>query len=599
MKVDKLTLGRIFDHTERFEAPLFQRPYVWVEDRNWVPLWDSVKDLLDHRLAERAVRPHFLGAIVLDQLRTITGKILARQVIDGQQRLTTLQLAFASARDLAEEAQFHKHAMALRKLTDNDVPLSDDPDEIFKMWPTNADRDVFRDVMKAGSASKVEALLKKTDSGDKLIPSAYLYFYAAFKEWAESADPPLFAQRLEALYTTLRDDVHVVVIDLETEDDAQEIFETLNALGTPLLPADLVKNYLFRLADLNHQPTLKLYEQFWAPFDEDRSYWRKEVRQGRLNRPRIDLFLHHYLTLMRAEEVNAMKLFTTFRDHVESNGSDAAKQMATFRHYADVYRSMEELELSSREELFIYRLEQLDTTTLFPLLLEIFKRYRNPERRDEFEQILISLESFVVRRTVCGLTTKNYNKLIVSLIKQLRQADDFSPVAIREFLLEQSSDTNRWPTDEEFRVAWMTTKLYRAIRRSKLRMILEALEIASRTGKTEKVWVERKLTIEHLMPVAWERHWPLVIEQSTAEGIEKAGEHRSEVIHRIGNLSLLTRGLNPAVSNGPWLRKRDEILKHSALSINRSFGTIQVWNEDSIEMRSAALFDVAKKIWPR
>ena len=88
---------------------------------------------------------------------------------------------------------------------------------------------------------------------------------------------------------------------------------------------------------LQKLPTEKLYEQFWATFDIGKSFWREKVSQGRLYRPRLDLFLHNYLTLILAEEVNAQKLFTTFRDHVEHGTADAAKQMALFRHYGDVY----------------------------------------------------------------------------------------------------------------------------------------------------------------------------------------------------------------------------------------------------------------------
>ena len=140
MKVDKLTLVTVFDRTERLEAPLFQRPYVWNEERNWVPLWDSIREVAEQKVAGKNGRPHFLGAVVMDQLRTVMSKVSARQIIDGQQRLTTLQIALAAARDLSEELKHHKFALAFRKLTDNDFPLSVDPDEVFKVWPTNADR---------------------------------------------------------------------------------------------------------------------------------------------------------------------------------------------------------------------------------------------------------------------------------------------------------------------------------------------------------------------------------------------------------------------------------------------------------------------------
>lgn len=93
MRADKLKVGGAFHPTERKEAPLFQRPYVWKQEENWEPLWESAEAVAKKRLKETNVQPHFLGTVVLDRLKTPTGKVHARQIIDGQQRLTTLQLA--------------------------------------------------------------------------------------------------------------------------------------------------------------------------------------------------------------------------------------------------------------------------------------------------------------------------------------------------------------------------------------------------------------------------------------------------------------------------------------------------------------------------
>src|SRR5687768_8377991 len=126
MNVDKLSLAKVFDPTVRLEAPLFQRPYVWIREQNWQPLWESVRSVADKRVSGIVPRPHFLGTIVLDQLNTPTGTVNARQIIDGQQRLTTLQVMFAVARDLCSIAGAERYQKAYAKLTDNDTPLSDD-----------------------------------------------------------------------------------------------------------------------------------------------------------------------------------------------------------------------------------------------------------------------------------------------------------------------------------------------------------------------------------------------------------------------------------------------------------------------------------------
>jgi hypothetical protein len=597
MRADKLTVNGLFDPNERREAPLFQRPYVWNQELNWEPLWESIKALATKRLTETRVHPHFLGTVVLDQLRTPAGKLHARQLIDGQQRLTTLQIALAAARDLSFEFGENKYGESFKGLTNNHVPLSDDPDDIFKVWPTNADRLEFRTVMTAGSRAKLRELVL---DGERLIRDAYLYFAECFVSWIEE-DPNQRTLRLQALHMALREDLNVVVIDLEDNDDAQEIFETLNALGTPLLPADLVKNYLFRLAELQGDDTQKLYERYWKGFDDDKSYWRKEVRQGRLRRARLDLFLNHYLTMLKGDEVIISQMFLDYKELVNSrNGARAQEHLQEFDAYAEVYESFEKFPEDSVEGIFFHRLDDMDTTTVFPLLLEVFKKHPNPHGQSEHSRVLGDLESFLVRRAVCGLTSKNYNRFFGQLVADLHaNGSAFSATDVRTRLVAETADTQRWPSDDEFRQSWMTIDFYKRLKKSVQRMIFEAIEAALHTGKTEKVKIEKKLTLEHLLPRDWEAHWPLVVKEQSSNAHDQALERRKQSVHRVGNLTLLTRELNPSVSNGPWQKKRDKILEHSALNLNRPFKDYVFWDEDLIEERSKTLFNVAVKVWPR
>jgi uncharacterized protein with ParB-like and HNH nuclease domain len=596
MKAAKLTVNGLFDPNERREAPLFQRPYVWKEESNWEPLWESVKSLAEKRVVGKGLRPHFLGTVVLDQLRTPSGDLHARQLIDGQQRLTTLQIALAAARDLAIELSEEKYGESFRGLTQNHVPLSDDPDDKFKVWPTNADRAAFRAVMNAGSKRSVEEL---GFDDECLIRSAYLFFSNAFGSWLKDEAGQL-ARRLPALHSALREDLNVVVIDLEQDDDAQEIFETLNALGTPLLPADLVKNYLFRLAASEGEDTQRLYDLYWRGFDDEQSYWRKEVRQGRLKRARLDLFLNHYLTMLKGDEVIISQMFLDYKDlNTAENGKSAREFMQQFNSYAEVYESFDKFPSNTRTGVFFTRLSDMDTTTVYPLLLEVFKHYKKTDSHPDRDRLLVDLESFLVRRAVCGLTSKNYNRYFAQLVAKLHAgAVDFSAASIREQILSEKADTQRWPDDVEFRNAWMSIDFYKRLKKSVQRMVFEAIEATIHTGKTEMVKVERKLTIEHLLPRDWEAHWPLVIRESFPGSQEQALKRRIEAIHNVGNLTLLTKELNPSVSNGPWIKKRDKILEHSALNLNRPLLDHAVWDETSIQERAKSLFESAVKIWP-
>jgi hypothetical protein len=196
---------------------------------------------------------------------------------------------------------------------------------------------------------------------------------------------------------------------------------------------------------------------------------------------------------------------------------------------------------------------------------------------------------------ICGLTTKNYNLLMRSLIQNLQSNDTFSAQAVRDFLLSQDAESSRWPKDDEFEKAWLNRPLYDVVTRARVRIVLEALELEMYTGKSEKITIHDKLTIEHILPQEWEVHWPLPVGIS----VEEATKRRESLIHTIGNLTLVTDKLNPAMSNGSWLTKKAALAKYGSLAMNRKLITLNEWGEAAVETRSKELLALAKKLWPR
>lgn len=127
----------------------------------------------------------------------------------------------------------------------------------------------------------------------------------------------------------------------------------------------------------------------------------------------------------------------------------------------------------------------------------------------------------------------------------------------------------------------------------------EAIERGLYTGLTERVEFERSLTLEHLMPQHWEAYWPLPCPPDDRIAVEQAARARRNALHKIGKLTLLTKKLNPSVSNGPWIDKRNAILDHAALNLSRPLRHAESWDEQTIHARSESLFAVALRIWPR
>ena len=161
-------------------------------------------------------------------------------------------------------------------------------DALFKVWPTNSNRAAFSAVMRPGGPPP-----DREDDAHNRIDEAYAYFARRIEDWLSEDDPddrPI-EERLRILRVTLGDLLKLVSITLEPGDNAQVIFETLNARGTPLLALDLVKNAMFQEASRQGQDVDSLYEGRWKPVLDD-DYWRIERRQGRLKRPQGELFLH-------------------------------------------------------------------------------------------------------------------------------------------------------------------------------------------------------------------------------------------------------------------------------------------------------------------
>lgn len=589
MEAKSMTLRDLFGPDRRLIVPVFQRPYVWTEDRNWRPLWEDVTALVHQRVADEEVHPHFLGAVVLDQLLTLTGAMPARQVIDGQQRLTTLQVLLAAVRDVARELDVQdRYVRALVKLTANDDDMTDDPHAAYKVWPTNIDRDSFRMVMDGRLRRPVDVAFPVAPDASAIV-QAYWFFRNRTVEWAEELN---YEGRLDkgfdALVRVLRDKFELVVIDLKPEDNAQVIFEALNDRGTPLQASDLVKNLVFQQAEEQGLPVEELYRDLWAQLETPD--WRKEVRQGRLKRPRLDVFLMQYLTGELAEEVMAPELFLTFRRYVKAADMGLVNLMRRLVERAGAYRRLtaEEQPLSP-EGRFLRTVGVLDANTVMPVLLWLVSRFDEDDRAGAVG----TLDSYLVRRTVCRLTTKNYNRLFLELLKELKAKDD--PSVVADFLLRQETDSGLWPRDRDIREVFRSQPLYKQLTRTRMRLLLAELEDSLYSGKTERHVHNGELTIEHLLPQAWEEHWPLP--DGGGLGSVEAHERRQSLLHTVGNLTLLTGRLNTSVSNGPWERKRNDILVHSALSLNRSLPA--QWDEESILARADHLSEAFSRRWQR
>jgi uncharacterized protein with ParB-like and HNH nuclease domain len=607
-------LVKIFGHEIRHTVPLFQRPYVWSKDENWEPLWDDLRSLANRVLTndgKQAVAGHFLGTVVLEQALNQTGSISCREVIDGQQRLTTLQIilkatthVLAQLSDEAGEAEpaisktLSISAKQIGALIAN--PAYAEDEERYKVWPTNEDREAFRHVMDGDASTAVNAIHSK-------MAEAYHYFLAAIRDWLQLDDD--IAGRASAFASAVKDHLRLIVLDLDDTDEPQAIFETLNAHGAPLLPADLMKNWLLWQAQKQDKNIEQLYNSYWRAFDKDSEYWRAKIGTGHASRARVDTFLQYWLTRRTQKAIATKHLYDQFLRHVtpikDSDKIDVAAIMADVKKDSECFFIMDRPQGEGRLETFFRRLKILDVSVFYPFLLELMGR--KASHAADRKAIAEYMESYLVRRMVCGGQTRGYGTLALALMDTIRQVDAEKAAAssIKGFLANLS-DTDSWPDDATFEREWLGRKFYGGLRRERVAMILQAIEEQYHrdSAKSEPIvqFDFSSLQIEHILPQEWKQHWPLA--KHDTHGIS-----RSKHLHGIGNLTLVSQKLNPSLSHAAWLDeenagkikvgKRSALKEHSKLQLNARLISKypKRWDESKMDARASELFGIARTIW--
>ena len=627
MKTDKITVFDLFERQRRYLVPIFQRGYVWTREGQWEPLWEDIADQarlvqLHKGASGNTIRKHFLGSIVLSQVPTVIRQVPTSEIIDGQQRLLTLQVLLAALRDAVVKLDDDYLKMQLARLTINPGPFHDN-NEQFKVWPTNAYHEDLRNIMNAGLAEALTAKYPQRRYYGKLVPprpsmvDAYLYFYNMIERFFSDTDDEdeilseqqssqeLLQERANILFETVMRYIQLVEIQLDSEDDPQVIFETLNARGVPLEPSDLIRNFIFLYAGRRDKDVDTLYNQWWKDYDELSSstgkFWKEKERQGRFYRSRLDLFFFHYLTYRVGHEIKMSHMYQDFKEWWNSTEQRPVEaELEAAKSSSQVFHSFLVADDDHPLGVLAQRLRILDTTTVYPFLLWLCE-HRDKIRPDEFDGILADIESYIVRRAICRLTPKNYNRIFLTLLTKLSKEGLPNRASVHRELLSLEGDSTVWPNDEALKGSLIYEPLYDSIGPRRVRLVLTALELASRTSRQESLPlpINNSLTIEHVMPQRFKpEEWPYPEQESVDK--QEQDSRRQTLLHSLGNLTLLTQPLNSEVSNGPFSAKRPEITKQSLLVLNsyfQRFSDDDTWNEDTIIERGKRLAELALRVW--
>ncbi|CAB4739223.1 unannotated protein [freshwater metagenome] len=589
---------------QRLLVPLFQRPYVWNEELQWEPLWRDLQNVATRYLENpnSVQQPHFLGAVVFQQLQNPIGDLQQRTVIDGQQRLTTLQIMFDAIHAELVAVGAESPAARIEPLVENGKPFWKDsnPEDRFKVWPTNKDRPAFNEVMGAEHPINYGAM----ENSDSKLVQAHKFFAKKTEAWLAEAGPDQVMTRAAALEKSAREFLQIVVIDLGAQENAQEIFETLNARGAVLTAADLIKNFIFQRLLEQGTDVEKAYDKHWKMFES--SFWEQEVSYGRVKYQRSSLFINHWLVAKTGEDVLAREVFSRFKSYADFESKktmlELLEQICTSAGvYASIYELGDEREKDlDRTALFAYRLKVLELDVVRPLFLYLVDPDEGQISPAELEKCFEIIESWLVRRMLVRVTGKRYNKLIPEVITEVRKDRINASKVLEGYFKNQQVDSAYWPDDEEVRREVQNLEFYRKIYRSRVRMVFEALEDYARGWKEGKssnsgMRIRRaSYSIEHLMPQSWQSNWPLTSGVTDLE--------RDRLVQSLGNLTLLSTKLNSSVSNGPWMGesgKSAALTEHDVLLLNKRVQDSgkNGWSEELIRARTEELTSMILDIW--
>lgn len=569
MDAGKRTINDIFNGNRVLEIPFFQRAYVWGQPQ-WERLLEDMKDIT------KSNKPYFLGSVILKQQETTTGSRIGdkRTVIDGQQRLTTLNIFFkVLCLKTNENSTFDRSF----KLRDNSNALLHNHNDI----------QAFNEILALTELKDLE--------GESNITQAYNYF----KDNLVPDDLNL---------DSILSNVLFVGIDLSQEEDEQQIFDTINSLGVKLTTAELLKNYFFNRDDIEK------YNEYWKEVfekdEETKNYWDREIIAGRLRRTFIDLFFFAYLQIkiqetdfkVKAEDKDAYAkvehLFESYKNFIKSylnNNKEAI--LSEIKEYALLFKKNFNYEILGEELTQDFGIDRintiifgLDTTTLIPYTLYILRNISDETTKNELFGII---ETYIMRRMITHSNTKNYNQLFTDKLINNRV---LSKQEFLDYIEKRDDKVNFLPTDEELKKGFNTSILIN--KQSAGILYLIESKIRNEKDSTALLGIN-KYSLEHLMPKKWRNNWDKL-------SSKESEINRDRKLLTLGNLTIITQSLNSSIRDSKWedklkgKNKKGGLIEYSGgLKTISQFLEYPEWDEKTIEERALFLYEKAKQIWKK
>lgn len=589
LSASKEKLLSFLNGSSQYIIPFFQRSYVWKVD-NWSELWENIIEEYEEMVVNNNLKSeHFIGTIIIKQMLSSQVGATEYELIDGQQRMTTISLLLKAFHDATPEDSAKTWINKFLTFEDSYG------NEKIRIQHSKVDSEYFQSIIQDKNNNdelwnkfkglKLEEVEKKLENENRIV-GGYIYYRHKIETECTLDD-------VRKYINVVIEKLPVIHMALNADDDVQQIFDTINSLGVKLTTAELLKNYLF-----SEQELRAYYAVYWQSVfeaDEDAiDFWNQEKTSGRIRRTTVELFLYSYLVIKKEANVKLDTLFKEFKNYLKDKTAEQKIAFAKdINEYAKVYEEMPdgenlaEISFDQHEKRFFHVIREFDVNTIFPLVLMIYKEVTNLEERIK---ILKVLESYISRRTICKLTTKNYNNLFISILSEVKKMKTITAENLLAKLNSYSDITNKFPSDAEFKEAFYNKYLINKYSREVLYCI--ALYELNHAYVDNRKLNFSGFSVEHMMPKNWIKNW-----KTLPNGVTK--EVRSGKLLTLGNLTLIQGKLNSALRDSSWSKKRAKLKDYSTLKQTTDYLAIENWEESEIDKRGEKLFKIAEQIWKK
>ena len=542
----------------QFVIPVYQRNYTWTAER-------EVKQYLDdlRRVLKGEYKNHFMGILIyLEKSLDFSTRELS--VIDGQQRLTTTFLTIYAIREIFKQ---NGEAERVQQLDGQYLTNPFHKDKIkYKLKPLVADDDVYRYI--------VEDHFDDIENKQSLIYKNY----AAIKIYLDN----LIADGYSANDILLAlNKLYIVCVPISEEDNAQKIFESINATGVKLTAADLIRNFLLMNLDSDTQDNY--YRDYWRKIEENISNDSKE----------LEVFFRMYLAIKNYDLVAKSRVYRSFIELVENKSIKIDILFKELLDYAKIYNNINNAPVDSLDKYLrqpITDFRKIKSELPISNIMEFYKLFNTGEISAEvLGQLVQSINIYLLRRSICDMDSQNISRLFPTILQHVIEKcngvyDNIVSVLNQEMVGNNANTSGSYmPTDIQMHDILLNANVYK---RPALRIIFDRLELTDNPAPVDL----SKLSVEHLMPQTPTEEW--------LEELDTTEEEYMTNLHRLGNLTLATKPDNSKMSNQLWDYK-NEILKSTAhLKMNMELLSITKWTLKCIAERTESLIQRICQILP-